>query len=360
MKGNLQLQISLILLTCTLSPISWGQKYELKELGNPSGASFSVAEDINNKGQVCGEASQKGFLWDPSSGYSTFQLGNGSNDIFGGINDDGVIAGDAHNGSKHTAYTWDKTNGIQQLLQSDVRGSAARDINNKGQVAGQVIGYDASTNAARYDPGTGWKILGDLSISFAFGINNRGDAVGEWYNGGGFGIQTPFLYTDAGGMVDLGLPSDMNQGFGSKINDSGTIVGVWARKEDLSFLAWIRKPDGEYIRIEPPLLPGQTLPYDINNHNQVVGYYTNVNGTFSFIWSEETGLQDLGSLTIGGFAGYQRVIATGISDTGYISATGIVNGVPHALLLTPVPEPPLWLGFVGVLGLFGFRKQMKC
>ena len=340
-----------------LSSLSWGQKYELAELGFPSGDTWSHASDINNLGQISGSGNSKGFLWDPSQGFSTFDLGVGNSNNVHAINNSGHVAGSYYNGKDEVAFDWSEQTGIQDRLGEGLKGSHAYSINDLNQLVGETFNIQGGRQAARYDPGIGWKTLGDLTLSTAFGLNIHGDAVGQWYNGGGLGIQTPFLYTDAGGMIDLGLPSDMNQGTGRKINDSGTIAGVWARKEDLSWRAWIRKPDGEYIRIEPPLLPGQTWPYDINNHNQVVGYYTNVNGTFSFIWSEETGLQDLGSLTIGGFAGYQRVIATGISDTGYISATGIVNGVPHALLLTPVPEPSLWLGFVGVLGLLGFRRR---
>ncbi len=355
MKGNLLQQISLLVLTCTLSPICWGQKYKVTDLGVPADAPFTNAYAVNNSGQVTGIAGQKGFFWDPKSGMQTFQLGVGNNDITA-INDWGQVSGNTFLGASKESFIWDNQSGFHELLQSDVRSTIAYGLNNKGQVIGEAAFGLGDSGAARYDPGSGWKSLGNLSLSTAYGMNDHGDAVGQWAEPG-FKPPVPFMYTDALGMVSLGLPSDMNQGAAWDINDQGYIAGYWARKIDLSWRAWLRKPNGEYITIEPPVLPGQTKPYGINNSNQVVGYFTNVNGTFGFLWSEQDGLENIASICGGGLDGYTKVEATGISDTGYISATGRINNVPHALLLTPVPEPPLWLGFVGVLGLLGLRRR---
>jgi probable HAF family extracellular repeat protein len=100
----------------------------------------------------------------------------------------------------------------------------AADMNNSGQAAGGAMVdeawwpclYDIETNTVN--------VLGSLGgqrdgrVGAAAGINNLGQVVGSSYVD--YDTYHGFLYTEASGMVDLGLDA-------SSINDAGLIVVGW-------------------------------------------------------------------------------------------------------------------------------------
>ncbi|MGH2792816.1 MAG: Ig-like domain-containing protein [Actinomycetota bacterium] len=104
-------------------------------------------------------------------------------------------------------------------------------INDSGQVAGHVTTATGSAERLfRYSDGAGLVVLGGVGKrNSAFGINSRGDVVGE-----GRTPDTPvgyraLLYTDAGGLVDLNTLIDPASGWvllsANAINNAGQIAG---------------------------------------------------------------------------------------------------------------------------------------
>jgi probable HAF family extracellular repeat protein len=97
------------------------------------------------------------------------------------------------------------------------------------------------------------------------------------------------------------------------------------------------------------------MPFDINNRGQVVGYFgspSDVNPE-AFIWSEDSGFVNLKSLVFS-TDGWDFEQATGINERGEIVGFGIFNDQVRGFLLTPVPEPSLFVlaaqsAFCGVL-----------
>jgi probable HAF family extracellular repeat protein len=139
------------------------------------------------------------------------------------------------------------------------RDALARDINAAGQLAGSFLtrdGFHAFTTIGR-------KLI-DLGPGDAHAINDLGQVVGVTNAFGGFHA---FLY-DEGGLQLLGEPAGGTASIAYDINEAGQVVGQWQ---------------------------GSGLP-----------------GYRPFLWDDENGIQDLG--TLGG--DYARALA--INDAGVI------------------------------------------
>jgi uncharacterized membrane protein len=165
------------------------------------------------------------------------------------------------------------------------------------------------------------------TFAIAFGINDRGDISGTYYEGGAFTPPTHgFLLDKTGSLTLLDFPTaDNTIGYG--INESGTMVGIWSVNDSsgnllfqhgfvwnngaftdvdpgypLTFLAGINArgdavgngttPDftqgypflyrsGEVIPIleSPPASRSGFSPSGINNKGDIVGQYFDQNGT---------------------------------------------------------------------------------
>jgi probable HAF family extracellular repeat protein len=213
--------------------------YAVKDLGALAGASFSMADSINDLGEVVGQkhtsddAREHGFLY---SGDQVQDLGPLSNqqDIQRlDINDSGQIVGesDAHtsSGESHAFLYEDGQMTDLGVLGGDpgFRRSGARGINDSGEVVGFSTTAGNGGHAFLYKDGqmTDLGVLGgDPGGSQALDVNNSGQVVG--FSDTDSGDTHPFLYKD-GQMTDLGtLPGAPGWGgFAWGINASGQVVG---------------------------------------------------------------------------------------------------------------------------------------
>ena len=141
--------------------------------------------------------------------------------------------------------------------------------------------------------------------SWAFGISNNGQVVGEANIGSG-NIHA-FLYNN-GVMTDLGTLGGSNS-YADGINNSGQVVGE---------------------------------------------AYTPSGSPHAFVYSNGI-MTDLNSLIT--TSGWTLEEATGINDNGQICGDGYTAGRLDAFLLTPVPEPSsfILLG-IGAISLLGFAS----
>ncbi|AXF02840.1 hypothetical protein [Paraburkholderia hospita] len=124
------------------------------------------------------------------------------------------------------------------------------------------------------------------SASRATGINARGDVIGYSRTTGG--KTHAFLYPESGHMTDLGA------------------------------------------------LPGssESEAWSINVHGDVVGDCIMADGTYRAFLYENGSMHDLNTLA-GAGAGLILAKAGAISDSGQIVGFAQVNGIAHAVLLTP-------------------------
>lgn len=173
-------------------------------------------------------------------------------------------------------------------------------------------------------------------------INEAGYTVGSCRRYGLAGssaimIAPPYKSVNSGADV-IYLPTG---GVANAINDQNLIVGTSS-----SLTAFLYDYDGldalDLGTLEGGLRSGA---YDINDHDEVVGYSETSNGNHAFVWDDVEGMRDLNSLI--DTTGWVLVSATAINNAGDIVGTGLLNGQPHGFLLTnglpaEIPnEPPV-------------------
>ena len=171
---------------------------------------------INSSGQAAGyyayyntsgNAQTAALLY---TGGSTTNLENGTfyNTVADGINSAGVVVGKGmQSGSidpTDHAFVWDSVHGMQPLLPGNPSFVDAYGINNNGLVVGAQssiafvyqIGAAAPTNLG---------VLGTGNSSAAYAISNAEQIVGTSTIDSA-GTSHAFLYSPAGGMLDLNSP----------------------------------------------------------------------------------------------------------------------------------------------------------
>ena len=214
--------ISLFLLQLTFAALP---RYEIIDLGTLGGR-YSGANAINDAGQVVGGSwtinlEGRAFLWDRTIGMIDLGiLADGDSSVAYGVNDHRQVVwfSGPDDGS---AFIWDSENGMR-YLDGIGYGNTANAINNAGQVVGG--GYGEPGHAFLWESDNGVTDLGTLggSTSFALGINNLGQVVGEAQTSSG--ALHAFLWDSTTGMHDLGtLGGNYSKARG--INNAGQVVG---------------------------------------------------------------------------------------------------------------------------------------
>jgi probable HAF family extracellular repeat protein len=193
----------------------WSRRTGLLDLGQP-GAFSSDARAINEAGEVAvRSAGLGGYIWSRAHGYVALGQGTYPN----AINERGEVAGSAVGSSSYLApAVWTPRDGLIIFGEGGIN-SEAYDINDKGL----LVAFDTSTNQ-----GFAWsRETGVLNIgtgATAIRVNNRGQAVG---GAGGHAI----LWTRNGGIVDLNTriphaPPGLTLQFAYDISDNGAIVAA--------------------------------------------------------------------------------------------------------------------------------------
>jgi probable HAF family extracellular repeat protein len=253
--------------------------------------------------------------------------GDGRLNVANAINEAGQVAGSSSVGTdcgptcggfSDRAYLWDRQKAMRSLdLPSDASSSLAFDLNDRGQVVGQVSvsapGTGTVDHAFLWDRERGMRDLGSLGGNFAqaIAINAAGDVVGSGEDA--LGQLRAFLWTAGGGMEDLGTLGG-SQSLAAGINAAGHVVGT-AGTADGAFRAflWTR----EVGMVDLGTLGGRSSQAsDINDAGQVVGTSALPSGEqHAFVWTAREGMTDLGTL------GGRSSIATAINAAGQVVGT---------------------------------------
>jgi probable HAF family extracellular repeat protein len=363
------------------------ERYTVTDLG-PSGNPFSQANYVNNPGLVTGldtaaDGTQHAVLWYEGLFTDISQPGlGGPNSGAGGANDFGQIIGGAETsqldpnnenfcgygtGLQCLAFLWQ--NGVMTALPT-LGGTNAGwgQINNQGEIAG----YAEEDKADPDCPGTvavnglGPQVLyfepviwgpmpgqirklvplkGD-SVGVAFSVNDRDQAVGM-----------------TGTCADTGLPGPSVAPHAVLWEKDGTV-------RDLGNLGGT---------VNPRVLAVGNAAFLINNHGQVTGVSAlpeiqstacpgeppnpNCFPFHPFLWTRETGMQDLGVLP-GDFVGAGlglnnkgEVVGPSFAAPGPTSATPRaflwVNGKMHDLNALVPPHSPLYMLIAYAISDFG-------
>lgn len=305
---------------------------------------------LNERGQVAGTARHDSaygsdipmlFLWSPEDGMIELgMLPEGEWISVSAMNNRGAIVGNGHDPSllspfDSSGYAWTPEGGYEVLpLPPGGLEGFPYDINDDGLIVGEyergTDAYDLSFHAALWSPDGSFLEIGTPGeyTSFAKFVNERGQVAGIFSME--YGYSRPFLWSAAAGFQDCGQLVEGDFVDLTGFNDRGHMVGYSYRGG-----AWFWSPESGLVPI--PTLGGgyYSVPQDINNHDQVVGWSWAVNPAsgqrerHAFLWSPTTGMQDLG--TDGG----QMSDALDISDRGRIA--GSVGVLEEGWYLREVP-----------------------
>jgi uncharacterized membrane protein len=232
------------------------------------------------------------------------------------------------------------------------KGSIHFDINNRGEIAGGF--FDAGPGEdGQPQPGSVHGFVKDrrgnvttvdvpgAAITSVWGINNRGQVVGNYVDPGAVPGPAGEISSDMahifvrdrdGRITTVDVPFPNLRGVGD-INDRGQLVGTYIDAAG-GVRGFRREPDGKFTPIDVP--GAGTLPLGINNQGQVVGIYgdegtvNNPDGSYpryrvhGFLWDEGrvTKVDVSGSVLTYAFGVNNRGQITG----GYYDTTGTQRG----------------------------------
>jgi probable HAF family extracellular repeat protein len=385
---------ALSLLAAVIVPIRLGAqpRYTVKDLGVLTGGDNASGFGINNKGWVAGASNltpggpQHAFVWKRSG--PLIDLGT-----LGGIacptcnsgasipNEVGEVElgsdtaaldplgedfGFDHTGHQVLGAIW--RDGQLTALRPLLGGNNANafGLNDRGQVIGfsengvhdptclegmpkQVLQYQAVI----WEPdGTHTpkplRPLATDTVSFGFGINNKGQAVGSsgLCSNVGLppGLMGPFgphavLWEADGTPIDIGYP-DATINIGNSINNQGDVAGgsIFADGTPATWV-WSKRMGRQPL----PTLPGAFFSVapccnTINDNGQLTGFSIDPSGPTAVVWLNQK-IYDLNSLVpANANDGLYLLVGQSINEAGEITGQGCVQPdctVMHAFVATP-------------------------
>ncbi len=331
---------------------------DLTELANDIGVIQCEGRSVNAAGQVVGFESvslaiERAILWD-SDGTAQFLgvLPKDNSTIAADIADDGTVYGLSEFvelvkcGNLIKIFETQKATMWQDGTPIDINGlviggdtsfdlNLVRDHND----AGKLVGFGRDPKGP---PPTPRGFLLEDGIVINLGILDSPMAINNLDKIVGFaspGNDKAYLWVD-GELTNLhdhpSITGVTSLALG--ISDDGIIAGVIqfdiANPDEAGL--WI---DGEPIRLVPEINRPQGAATAINSHNQVVGWFNDLDnlqeGFRAFIWEDGERIELLDMIPPD--EGWDTLFPFDINDQGQIVGGGIRNGqIGHGFLMTPV------------------------
>ncbi len=355
-------------------------RYTITDLGALIAGPQSVGWDVNNAGQATGWSNRgstatnyRPYFYNNGVITNLAPLGTGTNALAISMNESGRIVGyselapqapgGAFSGQIH-GYFSDNGGVLKDIGTFGGPSSQAWGVNDNGVVVGQA--QNASSQSRPFvwrdlnNDGL-WQLSEMIDVGWInggvngrmFAINNNNVAVGNNIDGA-TGFQTATLWKDENGngisdpgelrlLGTLGGPTSFAQG----INDNGYVSGVtdingFASNGRTMQRAFIWHDDNGNGVSDPGemknlgTLGGEfSAALRINATNEIIGWSdaVGINTAHAMRWKNNFML-DLNA-AIPQNSGWTLVEARGLSDNGKITGYGTINGATHAYLLKP-------------------------
>jgi hypothetical protein len=211
-----------------------------------------------------------------------------------------------------------------------------RSVNERGEIAGQMLGGAAGSRPVLWTPAGGTVVLRDFTgnpaaTGFGVGINDLGQVAGTVNGRAAF-------WTTATGRA-AAAAAEPSQG--NDINNAGVVVGVEILNGGADTRAFRRLADGTLQYVSDPNLT-QTVGLALNS----AGYVSGLSRTNPFVWAPDgtvTPLQGINSNVFG--------MAHRINDSNWVVGAEILpNQNTVALLWRRGEEPTEIVGLPGATG----------
>lgn len=330
--------------------VGWLRRYcgtdvSIKEIGNGVRA---TPYSVNDAGQVTGALSLNpnpntasyyhAFVW--SDGLGVLDLGTfaGTSTYSKGAairtqapSTPIMIVGSSENSNNQwRAFVWEQTAGVMRDIETLGGASAsATGINTQGHVTGFSATATGLTRPFLWTADAGMTVLGSTDTRFgqAFGINDKDEVVGTMERNNGDGLGQAVLWT-ASGAAFLGAPIGS---LATAVNNQTDVVGWWTDPTSSLNQAFIWNRATGLRQISDANTQVSTAN-SINNEGRIVGQALRtvgntipLNYAFAYIWDPVIGVVDLNAL-LPPNSGWSLRDAQGLSDTGYVTGTGVLNG----------------------------------
>lgn len=324
--------------------------YRITDLGVPDGYHSSAAVDINERGEVLGNlymtnAGDRPFVWSEEAGMRLWDafLEN-PRATLGGINNSSQVAGTLAYHFSAEAFAWSDESGLRRLsgLMPD-SSTVAEGINDTGAVTGGSVVGIAEQHAVVWARGAGVVDLHPPGARHSRGlaINNLGQVAGYLQTEDATQAAVMSADTPATKLACVVILSDRHcYSTARSINDLGQVVGTVSDGREWSFI-WTRGSGMRDLAAGSAYADYDVHAEAINLPGQVVGAMTVgfPSPTTGFYWDEANGIQDVMNLIdpADPLAGrLESLSVTSINDEGTLVGNGVIDGVSHALVLTPI------------------------
>lgn len=229
---------------------------------------------------------------EPIGEYRFVEMGPGGSCLFLSLNDNGRAAGYVRRQGKECAAVWDKSTGVTFLNTPAGFSSLARDINNSGQVCGELRDPNDKFRACFWDSDGQMYDIGTLGgrASIAEAINEKGRVVG-WSETSARTVHA-FLWTKEQGITDLDTRGELFS-YGLGMNDRGQIVGNLITTGGQRHVYLWQEETG-MVDIHDRLRGIRSHAMGITNSGMIYGeYFTTNNLIHGFVWDKVRGFRDL-------------------------------------------------------------------
>ncbi len=334
--GSFRKGLVALLLTFTCACLAAERRaYKIIDLGGLLNTKFAHVTRLNDSGQVVGISANHAFLWENGVMVDLGTLG-GDFSLANGINDLGQVVGESKTlGGETHAFLWD--HGTMSDLGTSTETSSAQGINNQGEIVGAISSKNTRGSAVL------WKNRQRLSLadlaptgsgSTAFAINANGDVTGV---SSGFvsvsgGVVRAVVW-HGGAVRDIGTLGGMHS-TACALNDLGDVVG-WAETPNHSTDAFLWR-DGIMRNLKSLAGSSESQSFAVNRLVQVVGSSLNSKGESRAVIWENGKITDLNNLAAAP-GGLVFTRARGINNRGQILVEVQVrtDGTTRSFLLTP-------------------------
>ena len=208
------------------------------------------------------------------------------------LNDKGQAAGSIRSQGKEHAIIWNADTGITRLATPEGYSSCVMDINNSGEVCGELRDPNNKASACFWDSKGQMHDVGTLGgrVSIAQRLNDKGQVVG-WAQTSADVVHA-FLWTKKQGIVDLDPRGEMNS-HAVGISNRGHVVGGLSTSSSERH-AFVWQEDSGMVDIHDKLKSAESVASGVNGSGQIIGQYlTEDNQSRAFVWDQSRGFRDL-------------------------------------------------------------------